>query len=153
MARYRISDEQVYEFIDADDMAEAVETAEEIWREGSWDSKFVADLRVAELDDNDEETGEVEWIEVECGSDPPEPECTDESGHDWQSPYPVVGGIDSNPGVWSTGGTTIVTKECCSHCGVYRIQTAYGSQRNPGQCDAVEYEDADEDSLAWIESL
>ena len=136
-----------------EDMDEAKEVAAEIWQNGSWDSKCLIDVRVAELDDNGKETGVVEWVKVECGEDEPEPECDSDDGHDWQSPLEVVGGIDSNPGVWSAGGTTIVVKECCSRCGAYRKTTSYGAQRNPGQVDTVEYLEADEDSLAWIAKL
>lgn len=149
MTKYRVSDDGADETIEAESMADALETAAEYWQEGSWDSKCLISVRVAELDEDGKETGEVDWVEVECGEDPEAPECTADE-HDWCSPHEVVGGLDSNPGVWSTGGTTIVTREVCPHCGCYRRTTSYGSQRNPGQCDTVEYLDADEASLEWI---
>ena len=80
-----------------------------------------------------------------------EPSCV-AAEHDWCSPHAVVGGIDSNPGVWSTGGTTIVTLTVCRHCGHYRRDVHHGRQRNPGECDTVEYHDPDEPSLAWVEA-
>jgi hypothetical protein len=153
MPKYRLSDDGASEVIESGSMADALESAEERWQAGSWDTKCLVDVRVAELDDGGKETGNVEWVSVECGEDEPEPECDSDAGHDWQSPHSVVGGLDSNPGVWSTGGTTIVTRECCAHCGKYRRSTSYGSQRNPGQLDAVEYLDADEASSAWAESM
>jgi hypothetical protein len=149
MAKYLLSDDGASETIEADSMAEALEQAEENWQNGSWDGKCLISVRVAELDDDGEETGEVEWVDVECGDDPTPPDCSDEE-HDWCSPYEVVGGLDSNPGVWSRGGTTLVIKRVCRNCGCYKIETHYGSQRNPGQCDTVEYQDADEDSLEWV---
>lgn len=152
MTQYRLSDDGHLSgaVITAGDMAEAIETATDTWQAGSFDVKCLIDVRVAALDDEGEETGEVEFVAVECGEDEPEPCCVDEAGHDWQSPHEVVGGSDSNPGVWSVGGTAIEVKHCCSRCGRYRRETAYGSQRNPGQCDSVEYLPADDDSRAWI---
>jgi len=152
MSKYRISDDQCDEVIEASRMNDACETAANNWRMGSWDTKCIIDVRVAELNDAGEETGEVEWVEVECGEDPQEPDCTNEEGHDWQAPYLLVGGVKENPGVFSRGGTTLVIKTCCCHCGVYRTENKHGAQRNPGQCDTVEYEDADRLSLEWSES-
>lgn len=149
MSSYRISDDGASETIEADSMTEAMKIAAETWQDGSWDSKCLISVRVAELDEEGEETGEVDWVNVECGDDPEAPKCTEDE-HDWCNPHEVVGGLDSNPGVWSKGGTTIVAREVCRHCGCYRTTTNYGSQRNPGQCDTVEYDAADECSLAWI---
>lgn len=57
--------------------------------------------------------------------------------HDWTSHGDC--GLDENPGVWSHGGTTITHREHCAVCGLIRTTTSYGSQRNPGQADEVEY--------------
>lgn len=151
--KFRLSDDGVNEIIEADSMEEAVETAEENWQGGSWDTKGIVDVRVAALDDGGEETGECSWVEVECGDDPEEPDCPDSDGHDWQAVFEVVGGLRENPGVFNAGGTTTVTRECCAHCGRYRRATNYGSQRDPGLVDTVNYFDADESSLAWVEKL
>jgi hypothetical protein len=88
----------------------------------------------------------------------PEPECEsegpgydDEGGHDWRSPYSLLGGLRENPGVWGGAGTKITTKTVCACCGKYRTETDNGSQRNPGDPESVvEYSDADEDSEAWL---
>ena len=149
MTSYKLSDDQYSEIIEAESMDAAREHAEESWQDGSWDTKCLIHVRVAELDADGDETGEVEWVDVECGDDPEPPECT-EDAHEWCSPHEVVGGLDSNPGVWSQGGTTIVTRVVCRHCGCYKREVSYGSQRNPGQCDTVEYLPADEDSLRWV---
>lgn len=87
------------------------------------------------------------------GEDPEPPECIEDKEHEWRSPYSCVGGIKENPGVWSGGGTIMHYKECCKHCGAYKKETQYGFQRNPGQCDDISYEDADENSLKWIERI
>lgn len=150
MTKYQVSDDQVVETITAENMTAAKEQATEMWQAGSWEGgKALVDVRLIEIDEDGEEVGQHEYIEVEVGEDPEAPECNNEEGHDWQSPYEVVGGIKENPGVWSRGGTTIAYKECCSHCGAYKIEVRYGVQRNPGQCDTVEYREADETSLAW----
>jgi len=153
MTKYRISDDQCGEVIEATDMEDAKDTAANNWQMGDWDTKCVIDVRVAELDEDGNETGNVDWVAVECGDDPLEPECTSDDGHDWQSPYRLVHGLKENPGVFATGGTTLVIKTCCCNCGTYRTETKHGAQRNPGQCDTVEYEDADQLSSEWVESL
>lgn len=74
-----------------------------------------------------------------------EPPCLeDENGeHDWTSEG--EGGLDENPGVWSLGGTTMCFVSHCRKCGLKKTEVNYGSQRNPGQCDTVEYGEPDSD--------
>jgi hypothetical protein len=131
-------------------MDAAKETAEEIWQAGSWDGKCLIDVYIQQLDFDDEPIGDMDEIEVECGEETPEPDCAEGEEHEWEAPHELVGGMDQNPGVWSTGGTTYVTKTVCKNCGIYRTETDYGSQRNPQQCDRVEYNDSDDDSLEWV---
>lgn len=57
--------------------------------------------------------------------------------HDWSSEG--EGGLEDNPGVWSTGGTSLLTREHCTRCGLHRESHYLGSQRNPGEADTVEY--------------
>lgn len=151
MKTYQMSDDQVREEIKAESMEDAVEAAVESWQSGSWERRVDVEVRVVELDDDGEEVGAVEWVIVECGDDPTPPDCADGHKHDWRSPFSCVGGIKENPGVWSCGGTAMRYLECCPHCGAYKEETRLGTQRNPGQCDEVEYRDADEKSLAWVE--
>lgn len=72
-----------------------------------------------------------------CGDDPDD--------HDWTSEG--EGGCDSNPGVWSTGGTTFVFRSHCRCCGLTRSVVDPGSQRNPGDGVTYRYEMADEDQI------
>ena len=65
-----------------------------------------------------------------CGTDP--------GDHDWTSEG--EGGCDSNPGVWSTGGTSFTFHSHCRDCGLRRVEHTCGSQRNPGEHDTVGYE-------------
>lgn len=65
-----------------------------------------------------------------CGDDPDD--------HDWTSEG--EGGCTENPGVWSTGGTSMVFSSHCRNCGLHRTEYHTGSQKNPGEHDTVEYE-------------
>lgn len=90
--------------------------------------------------------GDTEWAcggDADCNAVEAEPECADGYEHRWTSKG--VGGCDSNPGVWSLGGTTLVFRERCVVCGVVKTETRFGSQRNPGQCDRVEFEEDEPD--------
>jgi hypothetical protein len=57
--------------------------------------------------------------------------------HDWTSEG--EGGCDENPGVWSTGGTSMTFAAHCRMCGLHRTEHHTGSQRDPGEHDTVEY--------------
>ena len=70
-------------------------------------------------------------------SDIDAPECIDEyTWHRWSWD---TGGCRENPGVWSMGGTTIVSKRRCIICGCGWGKVAYGSQRNPNDVDGSTY--------------
>jgi len=150
VTRFHLSDDGSSEEIESDDMDSAKEEAEELWKGGDWDEKCRISVRIQEIDWDDNDVGDPEWIAVECGEDPASPDC-DEDDHEWETPHAVVGGLDSNPGCWSTGGTSMKFKSVCKHCGIYRIEHHTGAQYNPGEVDTVEYEDADEDSLKFVE--
>lgn len=112
-------DEYVSEAIEADSREAAEHIAESFWRDGDWDVStgcVWVEYHLAESDEDGEAkdgTDDRYTITIEQ----PEPECTDEeSGHDWQSPHSIVGGIESNPGVWGNGGGVIIN-ECCMKCG------------------------------------
>jgi len=62
--------------------------------------------------------------------------------HDWSAEG--QGGCSENPGVWSTGGTSMVFRSHCTHCGLVRIERSTGSQRNPGEHDTFEYQMPDD---------
>ena len=61
--------------------------------------------------------------------------------HDWTSEG--EGGLDENPGVWSTGGTSMLYRSHCRSCGLKRREVHLGSQRNPGEHDTTRYEQPD----------
>lgn len=113
--------------------------------------------------------GEIEstsWIHVwvapadnpDCGEqiqvtlDPVAPDCTDDAAdHDWRSPLSLVGGIESNPGVWGHGGGVVI-REVCAHCGAYCETDTWAQDPATGiqGLRSVSYRDADEASLEWV---
>lgn len=72
-----------------------------------------------------------------CGTDPDD--------HDWTSEG--EGGCTENPGVWSTGGTSMTFASHCRKCGLHRTEHHTGSQRNPGEHDTVEYRMLDDEEI------
>ena len=144
MAKYTIDNNGSYEDIDAENLSDAEEQAEDWIREGEWGDKGASvDCRIT-----NQETEEEHWITVEippneeslisdavgpydeiCGNSPDD--------HDWTSEG--EGGCKENPGVWSLGGTKMVTSQHCRSCGLAREEHVVGAQRNPGECDTVEY--------------
>jgi hypothetical protein len=84
--------------------------------------------------------GDTEWAcegDDDCPSVATMPPCMNEYSHRWTTEG--CGGCDSNPGVWSLGGTALRYIVRCIICGVRRVETCYGSERNPGECDRVSY--------------
>lgn len=85
----------------------------------------------------------------ECQSDAPG--TGDDYGHEWVSPFSLVGGIRDNPGVWSNGGTRYTFKRVCRCCGMYQTEVDPGCQRNPGEAlCTITLEDRDEASETWL---
>lgn len=91
------------------------------------------DIDLAEVVDHADAIREA-MGDAGCGLNPDD--------HDWTSEGD--GGLRENPGVWSTGGTSIVVKSHCRKCGLRRTEKHCGSQRNPGEGDSVEYDALDE---------
>lgn len=91
-------------------------------------------------------------IAVRVTLNPEEPECTS-TEHDWQSPHSVLGGLRENPGVWGHGGG-VFYREVCAHCGRYRVTDTWAQDPDTGEqgLTSVAYEDADADSIEWIEN-
>jgi len=113
------------------------------WMQGyAWDAEH-GDVVVLHID-TDEHT---------VALDPPEPDCVDDNGHDWQSPHSVVGGLEENPGVYGHGGGVFIT-QVCANCGMYRIEDTWAQDRETGEegLRSVRYEEADTQSQEWVES-
>lgn len=72
-----------------------------------------------------------------CGDSPDD--------HDWTAEG--EGGCTENPGVWSTGGTSMRFQTHCRKCGLHRTEYSTGSQRNLGEHDTVKYRMLDENEI------
>lgn len=98
-----------------------------------------------------DEYGDFEHDSFEIELHPDEPACAEGHEHDWRSPYSVLGGLEENPGVWGNGGGAII-KQVCAHCGAYMITDTWAQNPSTGEqgLTSVSYEDADEDSQAWV---
>ena len=154
---FLIGDEHTDTIVEADSLEDALEAARDWARDGSWDHRCEVDVFAVRLnplvDDGRDRRGAIAgvrvWTTVEVGEDPPEPDCEADE-HDWRSPHSVLSGLKENPGVWSEGGTRMVFRKVCKHCGCYRTETSVGAQRNPGELDRIEYDKPDEVSLRWV---
>ena len=94
----------------------------EIVRDGSWDvdpeSGSIAVMIYARCVDTGEEYSRLVVI------DPDEPKCCGgHLEHDWSDDYDLVGGCESNPGVWGHGAGTKSVRVCV-HCGMAYISTS-----------------------------
>ncbi len=142
MSRYEYREESGHtETLKASSMEEALKLAKELCRDGEWgDEGAAVSVWVAEYDEDGEQT-DFEGITVEiepnhkalirrAGGDP---DCD----HDWTSEG--EGGSDQNPGVWKTTGDRLIICKHCRTCGLHRTERVCGKQRDPGECDRVEY--------------
>lgn len=137
-----------YATVTADDRADALQQAIDNVSRDNYDAEGTIWIDVAVRNTL---TGEEESETVQL--DEPEPDCVDGGEHDWQSPYSVLGGLRENPGVWGNGGGVII-KTVCSHCGMYRVTDTWAQRHDTGEqgLTSVSYEDADDESEAWVAS-
>jgi len=132
MATYTLRGEGSEIEIQAATLADARAQATAWAEEGDWDTSdgtVYEDVRILAPDGN----GELEIIEtVTVAIHQPEPRCSSNEGHDWQSPVEIVGGDARNPGVWGNdGGVTI--SECCMRCGCRRHTNTWAYRRDTGE--------------------
>jgi len=172
MTKYRIIEDGYdgpeVEVAESDGVAEALRQAVEDVDPGAYtrDETMWVDVTVIEVappcPDHGPEKVETRWTEAWClvddcdwtadlasasatvTIDPPEPPCTTtgRTGHDWQAPHALVGGLEQNPGVWGNGGGVIVHEIC--DCGVRRIRDTWATRRDTGEqgLDSVRYDAA-----------
>ncbi len=142
------------ETIQADSLKDAIRQAREWADEGDWSnacgieegdgpSTIWVDLSVSRHGE------ELHYERYQI--DPPEPDCTSDKGHDWQSPIQVVGGIEENPGVQGHGGGVVI-HEVCVHCGYARITDTWAQDMETGEqgLNSVSYSE-DLHREAWEE--
>lgn len=149
---------------DMDEIRFKAGEATESWmREGEWgDDGATLSARwsivsLSDFDEDDDLSGDL-YGEVEVDIEPDHSGkireavgdaeiCGDEpDDHEWTSDG--EGGVKENPGVWSTGGTSMTFDSHCRRCGLHRHEKTIGSQRNPSDHDAVEYRMLDDDEIA-----
>jgi len=146
MAKFMMEIENGVHYVEAANMAEALECASTWVDEGDW-SKCSGEVcvRVTEMIDGEE--GDWECTYVDITQDAEEPFCEQGDSHEWESPYEIVGGCKENPGMWSEG-SSLTVKRCCSNCGMYKV-TKYKDYM--GSQETIEYGPACEESLKWVE--
>lgn len=142
-------------FTEKPDKSEIYSEIEDWCKEGEWgDDGSAIDISWSlEFDDEEIDNGyytvNIEpnhsvLIATACGSD--SRSCgNDPKDHDWTAEG--EGGCTENPGVWSTGGTSMSFATHCRKCGLHRNEYVTGSQKNPGEHDTVVYEMPDD----WCE--
>lgn len=94
----------------------AEEAAQEYVDGGDWGDSSTSWVRVyaQEVDEDGDEVGDRDSYRIEI--EPTEPDCSHDDGHDWQSPYSILGGLRENPGVQGHGGGVLIS-EVCMRCG------------------------------------
>lgn len=159
MKTYELRTEDGYsERFDATDDAFAIDEALDVMGEASFDlSDGTVYYRgsLYEIVINEKGDEQAEHIDrLTYIFEPREPDCEDGHKHDWRAPYSVLGGIKENPGVWGHGGGVIV-RLVCAHCGAYKEIDTWAQDISTGEqgLRSVRYEPANDDSLAWVESL
>lgn len=128
----------------------------EAWcEEGEWgddgaaiDTRWTLELDGEEIDNGyytvNIEPNHYALIRNACGKD--SRSCGNKpDDHDWTAEG--EGGCTENPGVWSTGGTSMSFATHCRKCGLHRVEYITGSQKNHGEHDTVTYEMPD----TWCE--
>jgi hypothetical protein len=118
-----------YETVDAASASDALAIARENVDRGNYpeaEGTLYIDIRARRVDDHDDE--ETDTVVLP----PEEPECSHDDGHDWQSPYRLVGGLKENPGVFGHGGGVIM-HSVCMRCGCERVTDTWAQRRDTGE--------------------
>ena len=164
---YDMTGSHVTKDIYAPTIEEAVEIGREWMMDGDWASEdgvirigvtLSACVRPIVTDDEGEDiTDDQDGEDCSALYSDPEPDCKvgggdeDDGGHDWRSPYSLLGGLRDNPGVWSRGGTCTESTRVCARCGCFRTETDLGVQRHETEPEmTVEYGERTEESEEWL---
>lgn len=118
---------------------EAKEVAETWARDGDFGVEGARIDVLVKILNEDDEVLFNDWITVDIEPDEDalirkaggNPDCD----HCWEG----FGGLKTNPGVFSLGGTKLLSKTRCLLCNLERTDTYTGSQYNPGEHDTVEF--------------
>lgn len=119
-----------YDTVTADSAAEALEIAISNVDRANYDTD--GDLGTIWIDVTVRCPETKEESSAKVTLEPEEPACSDERGHDWQSPYEILGGLKENPGVFGHGGGVII-RECCMRCGCGRTTDTWAQRPDTGE--------------------
>lgn len=76
--------------------------------------------------------GALEDEEVKVPIHPSEPPCLDEEGHQWETPFSIVGGTEEQPGVFGHGGGVHMI-EVCMRCACGRHTKTWDNDPQDGE--------------------
>ena len=147
LSTYRLGDGQDDgEDYEAQSLDDAASFAADWAEGGDWGKKkTIIDVRATDW------TGATKVVELVVGKDPEPPTCAQDGEHEWDSPRPVVGGGEGNPGEFGVEGNRIKTLEMCVRCGCYRHSVSESqSGQYPREPKRTWYTGPDEQSLAWV---
>jgi hypothetical protein len=103
---------------------------------GDWgDTDETRWIKVATWREGIDEDGDIVRVDEQSHKitiEPDEPDCADGQGHDWQSPYSILGGLKENPGVWGSGGGVRI-EEVCMRCGCSKTTDTWAQDRSDGE--------------------
>jgi hypothetical protein len=141
---------------EADTIEDAAAYARQSAQDGGWDTSdgtvFCSIWITEVLDAEDLELGlEAEELHLLAPIEPDEPECVSARGHRWVSPHELLGGCESNPGVWGQGGGVLI-RCVCSRCGCYRVVDTWAEYEGVQGLTRTSYEPPDSDSRAWLKA-
>ena len=144
---------QEYVRILGDDMHSAISkySDPELFRDGRSETRFIHVTAREEAISEDGDIIVTDSISKCVAIHPEEPEC--KGSHVWERPSHLVGGLDENPGFFSTPDG-VVCAEVCSRCGLYRSITApHSYEFDNMEVISIKYDIPNEESLNWIESI
>lgn len=128
MTQYKLyQDHFHYDTVEADSVDEALNIARNNVSRADYDEckgTLVIPIYVQNVEDAEDSVADDVYLP------PEEPKCS-ELEHDWQSPIALVGGIESNPGVWGKGGGVII-KEVCVNCGCLKKVDTWSQNSQDG---------------------
>lgn len=129
--------------------------------DAEFDSSIAAQIREA-LEEEDEDVTDDQYPH-DCSGQFSDtlPECEnweqgkkypqDDEGHVWRAPHSIVKGCNTNPGVYSCGGTNMSTTTVCMLCGIVRTEVDSGSQRNPNEpLRTIKLEELSPATTKWL---
>lgn len=76
-------------------------------------------------------------------------EMSEQCAHDWQEPWPLVGGLKESPGIWAIGGTAMRSVHVCRECGAW-LRVRWDDYHLPRPWRQETIEPPTTESMAWV---